>query len=509
MTGPLAERLRALLAAATAAYAGTPEQETLRAMSRRLDDPLRVAIAGRVKAGKSTLLNALLGERLAATDAGECTRVVTWYTHGVASRAWAHPRGAPPRQLPFDVRDGQTELELGGLRAEDLDRLVVEVPSARLERLVLIDTPGVGSLSAEVSARTTAAMGASGTAAAAEGAPVADAVLYLMRHLHATDVSFLESFHDSQFAGVTPVNAIGVLSRADEVGAGRADAIDLAGRVAADYRRDPRVRGLVQTVLPVAGLLAQAAAGLRERDYAALSALAGAGAVGEALVLSADRFVAPVPDSPVELGVRHELLAAFGLSGVRLSLALIRGGLVADSGALARELRRRSGLDALRGALLTQFTERRDLLKAQAALGAVERVLAARSVPGSDRLRSQVESVLVGAHELTELRLLNDLRTGVVELAAPDLSEQAEALLGITGVDARSRLRLPADAPEEDLRPAVIAALRRWQRRGESPIADAATRRVAAVLRRTCEGLLTATAPSPTSTPARPTVNLR
>ena len=46
---------------------------------RRLDLPVQVAIAGKVKVGKSTLLNALVGEELAPTDASECTRIVTWY----------------------------------------------------------------------------------------------------------------------------------------------------------------------------------------------------------------------------------------------------------------------------------------------------------------------------------------------------------------------------------------------------------------------------------------------
>ncbi|MGH9032757.1 MAG: dynamin family protein, partial [Acidimicrobiia bacterium] len=79
----LLDETRALLRDAVAAYAGTEEAAGLQSILDRLDDPLRVAIAGRVKAGKSTLLNALVGEELAPTDAGECTKIVTWYRDGV------------------------------------------------------------------------------------------------------------------------------------------------------------------------------------------------------------------------------------------------------------------------------------------------------------------------------------------------------------------------------------------------------------------------------------------
>jgi hypothetical protein len=480
----LSQRLRDLLGEALTLYRGTDEEPRLRRVLGGLDEPLRVAIAGRVKAGKSTLLNALVGERLAATDAGECTRIVTWYANGVASRAWAYPRDGEPRQLRFHRTGGETVIDLAGYLAEDLDRLSIEVPNRRLDRLTLIDTPGIASLSTDASARTTEFL-------AGDEERGADAVLYLMRHLHASDVSFLEAFHDEQFAGTTPVNAIGVLSRADEIGAGRSDALDLALRSAAGYRRDQRVRALVQTVIPVAGLLAQAGSALREREYAALAAIAGAEpGVAASALLSADRFAAEQPELEVTAGTRRELLAVLGLFGVRLSVALLQQGGVRDAGELARELRRRSGLDALRDVLLNQFTERRDVLKAQAALRTVETVLARRPVPEAERLQSRVEALVVGAHELAELRLLNDLRTGVVDLHDEQRRDDAEALLGATGGTVRARLGLPVDAPDAEIRPALLSALRRWQRIGESPVADAATRRTAAVLRRTCEGLL-------------------
>ena len=92
----LLERTRAAVAHAEAVYRGTAQAPTLAAVRERLDEPLRVAVAGRVKAGKSTLLNALVGERLAPTDAGECTRIVTWYEDGHTYRVTAHPATAHP-----------------------------------------------------------------------------------------------------------------------------------------------------------------------------------------------------------------------------------------------------------------------------------------------------------------------------------------------------------------------------------------------------------------------------
>src|ERR1700744_2117581 len=96
--GPdLSSVARRLLRRAIEAYQDSPRtQRWLDAELDRIDAPLRVAIAGKVKAGKSTLLNAMVGEMVAATDAAECTKLVTWYQYAASPRArlLAPPRGA-------------------------------------------------------------------------------------------------------------------------------------------------------------------------------------------------------------------------------------------------------------------------------------------------------------------------------------------------------------------------------------------------------------------------------
>src|SRR3954454_10386724 len=157
----LVGRVGALLETARGALSGTGLDDEVAAIERRIREPLRVAIAGKVKAGKSTLLNALVGEELAPTDAGECTRIVTWYADGPTYALTAHLADGTTEPRPFTRRDGAVQISLGR-PAEEVEHLEVRVPSARLRLHTLIDTPGIASLSTDVSLRTMAFLEAEG-----------------------------------------------------------------------------------------------------------------------------------------------------------------------------------------------------------------------------------------------------------------------------------------------------------------------------------------------------------
>ena len=475
--------VRALLRRAVTVYGDDPQAVGwLQGHLARFDEPLRVAFAGKVKAGKSTLLNALVGEEIAPTDAGECTRVVTWYQDAAAPRVRLFPRTGSPRPLTLARKQGALQLDLG-MPAEHVDRLVVDWPSGYLRGTTLIDTPGIASLTADTAARAGAFL------TPEEEPSPADAVVYLMRHLHGSDVRFLESFRDTDVARATPVTTVAVLSRADEIGVGRLDALGSAGRIARRYRADPTLRGLCQTVVPVAGLLAQTGRTMRQDEHAALTRLAALPqAELDRLLLSADRFgTRPVEGAP-EPAVRAALVERFGLFGVRLATELIRRG-TSDPSQLSRELVRHSGLDELRAVLATQLAERRELLKSRSALLALDRVLQRDPRPGSQPLVAERERILAGAHEFVELRTLSALRAGTIRFAADALPE-AERLLGGDGGGAAVRLGLDGEAPAEELRAAAHAAVVRWQRRAESPLASRATADAARVVVRSAEGLV-------------------
>ncbi|MGW1678577.1 dynamin family protein, partial [Saccharopolyspora sp. NPDC002376] len=487
MTGEaLLDRARALLIRTMTFYRDDPRTSTwLRGRLERLDQPLRIAVSGRVKAGKSTLINALVGAELAPTDAEERTQVSTFYQYGPEPKILIHTPHGAVQNVPVSTLDASTIRDLQHWRPDEVSRLVIESPTPGLQAITLIETPGVAS----------AAVQETGRSALAQILSEADAVLYLTRYPRQTDLQFLQSVNELQTARSVPISTIVAFSRADETGSGGPEALQAAERIAESYRNDPTLRSFAQHLIPVVGLLGQAAATMTDEEFTALGNLARLSQNDlEALLLSADRFINSKIES-IPGAIRQQLFERFGQFGLERALTLLRSG-TTEPKKLRSALLEESGLNSLHETVHQQFVERQDALRARSALLAVDMVLRANPRPGVQQLHGEFERLLANAHEWNELRVLSELDSGQVRFARP-LQAEAKRLLGAFGASPQERLGRDETALTADLADDAAAALARWRVQSVNPLHDRIHREAVRTVLRSCERLILNQAQTP------------
>ncbi|RLK60277.1 dynamin family protein [Actinokineospora cianjurensis] len=435
----LCQRLQPQVSARTAAG--------FREVLRRLSAPLQVAVAGRIKSGKSTLVNALIGRRIAPTDVGECTRLVTRFQYGTVDRVELVFFDGTKQVLPFEV---------GGMIPADLEvdfdkvsHLEAYLTNAVLRDLTVIDTPGLGSLDLASVKRTELLLGAAkhrkedGEEVEDDGddelddtsrnaVAGAEAVLYVVTQgVRADDQQALAAFTAataSREAG--PVNAIAVLNKADTITpesvTGSGGDVWKAATLLAE-KQAATLKPRVADVIPVIGLIAESAesGGFTSADADALRLLARLDdAVWETMLISADIFTSWECDVPT--GTRVRLLEKLDLFGIRHAVDALRADPDLTAGALRRSLLDASGLAGVRSRLDAVFRARADGIKAAAALASVTALAHASGDPGErQRVHDAIEVLLAKpeAHQLRLLEALTLVTSGAVDMP-DDLGEE-------------------------------------------------------------------------------------
>ena len=119
----------------------------------------RLLVLGDMKRGKSTFLNALIGENLLPSDVNSCTALLTVLRYGLEKKVTVHFNdGKPPKQLDFkSFKQNYTIDPAEAKRLEqekkqafpDVDYAVVEYPLPLLEKgIEIVDSPGLNDTEA-------------------------------------------------------------------------------------------------------------------------------------------------------------------------------------------------------------------------------------------------------------------------------------------------------------------------------------------------------------------------
>lgn len=137
-----------------------PQIQQVRTVKESLSQgTFRLLVLGDMKRGKSTFLNALLGERLLPSDVNPCTAVLTLIKYGAEKQVTIYYTGDKPsaaidfatfrEQYTIDPEEAKKLDEKQEMAFPDVSHAVVEYPLPLLEQgIEFVDTPGLNDTEA-------------------------------------------------------------------------------------------------------------------------------------------------------------------------------------------------------------------------------------------------------------------------------------------------------------------------------------------------------------------------
>lgn len=380
-------------------------------LSESLTSPFTVAIVGQMKAGKSTLVNALVGQDdLVPIGVEETTATINHFRHGSGPECgkfrihWKDDAVKAANEPLEALKDWVHK----GSNIEKAKFLEFRADAEFLKDYHLIDTPGTRSVVAEHEEATRGFLAERREDETLVYGSRANAVLYVINpHAREDDAKLLQGFGDeTRLPGFSPYNSIAVIQKWDTLhieAVGELNRLrDLAERKDADWARflpekvDPNklkpdplaiaqlrradlktaLAGKVSRVIPVSGLLANQLRDVPDDVWPVLAELGagrpGAESPGEAvatLLLSKKYFAKDLPGVSLDTVERKQLLDAVPWHILRFSVRLAYARRIGDGAVLRQTVKEACGIETLDAVLQTQFNvKRQGLVKSLSAL---------------------------------------------------------------------------------------------------------------------------------------------
>jgi hypothetical protein len=336
-------------------------------LTQSLETRFTVAIIGQMRVGKSTLLNALIGRKLAPTGVNETTATINWFRYDageLCDKFRVHWNDGSTQDLSLEQVSQWVGQQENAPKTRALDFFA---NSEFLKTANIVDTPGTRSVLEHHEEATQGFLAEKHEAETLKYGGRADAILYVINPIaRETDRDLLQFFGErTRLPGASAYNSIAVVQKWEHL-----DPNPLAEVKKKCERLREQLQGKVAEVIPTSGLLANVAMTTPDEIWSHIAKLATESppeTVG--YLLRADSyFCRDRPGAALDSEHRAALSQALEWPALRFAVQLAQSRGIADGPTLHRTIRDASGLERLKALLQTRFFSLAGLIKASTVL---------------------------------------------------------------------------------------------------------------------------------------------
>ncbi len=447
--------------------------QTIGEVETRMQEPMQLAIVGRISSSKSTLVNAILGKPEVVRTGHEAeTFNVSWLKYGDdnAPIVVYFKNGGTQKVDRQNWNDWASHKGEESLKKEVK---YIEVTSSydMLKYINIIDTPGLDATSKVDSENTIEFLRTIHPDAV---------VLLFSKSLSEDSLKLIQEFQNSE-AGISfsinPMNALGVLSKVD-MNWKIMDNNDALQTSASAIQRTLSSRADVNKslfrILPVSALMGLASYCISENDVSDFKALASIDDIKSftKLFFSVDFFVKPYDFVSLSKERREKLVLKYGLYGIFVCVNAIRQNHDTSIRELSHLLKEKSGFESFINLLMSHFGDRASLIKAQQGvvklLDACNKDRQYASTIEQKDLLNKVQARIAGIednlHELREWSLLLSIYEGKTNVEE-SFKKEFQLICGENGHSVINKLNADPDLPVEELCGIAQERYRYWHGR--------------------------------------------